>query len=163
MCPTEPQTLDPNPFLSVLLWWTLYTSSYFLLIYIFPIYALQKQTNLEVLQARKRKVFLRRNFIRKQSGTWRSADTKTLDAARRTEEQKQESSFAPFTRLCWLHYPFRPGNDLDSSGGAGWHDETSGHLGLSSCTASVMRFCAAMVTSKSIWIARHLWKHSDRS
>lgn len=96
MCPTEPQTLDQNRFPSVLLWWTMHTSSYFLLIYIFPIYALQKQTNLQVLQARKRKVFLRRNFIRKQSGTWRSADTKTLDAARRTEEQKQESSFALF-------------------------------------------------------------------
>lgn len=75
---------------------TVYIVLFFTYLY-FPIYALQKQTNLEVLQAWKRKVFLRRNFIRKQSGTWRSADMKTLDAARRTEEQKQESSFALFT------------------------------------------------------------------
>lgn len=97
MCPTKPQTLDPNLFPSVLLWWTLYTSSYFLLIYIFHIYALQKQTNLEVLQALKKESFSEEKLH--QEAEWnmkkrRYENTRCGSANRRT---KAELSFALFT------------------------------------------------------------------
>lgn len=96
MCPTEPQTFGSE---SVSFSPVMMDNAYIVLFftYLYFSYLCFTEANEPASPAgTKRKVFLRRNFIRKQSGTWRSADTKTLDAARRTEEQKQESSFALF-------------------------------------------------------------------